>query len=79
MSEAELGRDLHAALLKVQQGVEIVIEQDQQAVAIIRSPNRSGRPISECIASAEASGAKVTLDAGFAKHVEDGIRDRQQP
>ena len=30
MSEAELARDLHAALAKVQQGVEIVIEQNQR-------------------------------------------------
>jgi hypothetical protein len=56
-----------------------VIEEDHEPVAVIRSPVRSGRPISECIASAEASGSKVTLDEGFAKDVEEGIRDRQQP
>jgi hypothetical protein len=28
MSEAEVARDLHAVLAKVQQGVEIIIEQD---------------------------------------------------
>ena len=79
MSEAEAARDLHAVLAKVQQGVEVVIEQDNRPVAVIRSPIRSGRPISECIASARASGSKVTLDEGFAKDVEEGIRDRQQP
>jgi antitoxin (DNA-binding transcriptional repressor) of toxin-antitoxin stability system len=79
MSEAEVARDLHAVLAKVQQGVEVVIEQDHRPVAVIRSPIRSGRPISECIASARASGSKVTLDGGFAKDVEEGIRDRQQP
>jgi len=31
------------------------------AKSLIRSPKRSGRPISECIASAQASGSKVTL------------------
>ncbi len=30
MSEAEVARDLHAVLAKVQQGVEIVIEQDHR-------------------------------------------------
>lgn len=79
MSESEVMRDFHAVLAKVQQGVEVVIEQDHRPVAVIRSPMRSGRPISECIASAKASGSKVTLDEGFAKDVEEGIRDRQQP
>ena len=79
MSEAEAALDLHAVLAKVQQGVEVVIERDHRPVAVIRSPIRSGRPISECIVSAKASGSKATLDEGFAKDVEDGIRDRQQP
>jgi hypothetical protein len=79
MSEAEAAHDLHAVLAKVQQGIEVVIERDHRPVAVIRSPNRSGRPISECIASAEASGSKVTLDEGFAMDVEEGIQDRRQP
>jgi antitoxin (DNA-binding transcriptional repressor) of toxin-antitoxin stability system len=79
MSEAEAAHDLHAVLAKVQQGLEVVIERDHRPVAVIRSPIRSGRPISECIASAKASGSKVTLDEGFAKDVEEGIRDRRQP
>jgi len=79
MSEADVSRDLHAVLVRVQQGIEVVIEDDHRPVATIRSPVRSGRPISECIAAAEASGSKVTLDEGFARDVEEGIRDRQQP
>ena len=38
MTEAELARDLHSVLAKVQQGVEVVIEQDHLPVAIIRQP-----------------------------------------
>jgi antitoxin (DNA-binding transcriptional repressor) of toxin-antitoxin stability system len=79
MTEAELARDLHAVLEKVRQGVEVVVEHDLQPVAIIRPPKRSGRPISECIAPARASGSKVTPDSGFAADVEEGIRSRQQP
>jgi hypothetical protein len=30
MSEDELARDVHAVLAKVQQGVEVVIEQDHR-------------------------------------------------
>jgi antitoxin (DNA-binding transcriptional repressor) of toxin-antitoxin stability system len=66
-------------LAKVRQGVEVVIEQDHRPVAVISPPKGPGRPIDECIALAKASGSKVTLDEGFAKDVEEGIRDRQQP
>ncbi|HWC98896.1 MAG TPA: hypothetical protein VG456_19180 [Candidatus Sulfopaludibacter sp.] len=38
-----------------------------------------GRPISACIASAKASGSKLILDEGFAKDVEEGIKERSQP
>jgi antitoxin (DNA-binding transcriptional repressor) of toxin-antitoxin stability system len=79
MTEAEVTNDFGAVLEKLRQGAEIVVEQDHRPVAIIRPPKRSGRPISECIASAKASGSKVTLDGGFAADVEEGIRSRQQP
>ncbi|MEK7405906.1 MAG: hypothetical protein AAB225_12425 [Acidobacteriota bacterium] len=79
ITEAELARDLHAVLAKVQEGVEVIVEQDHRPVALIKPPKRSGRPISACIASARASGSKVTLDGGFGKDVEEGIRERSQP
>jgi hypothetical protein len=77
MTEAEVTKDFGAVLEKLQQGAEIVVEQDHRPVAIIRPPNRSGRPISECIAAAKASGSTVTLDGGFGADVEEGIRNRQ--
>ena len=55
MTEAELARDLHGALDKVQKGIEVVVEQDHGPVAIISSPTPKGRLLSECIALAEAS------------------------
>jgi antitoxin (DNA-binding transcriptional repressor) of toxin-antitoxin stability system len=79
MTEAEVTNNFGAVLEKLQQGAEIVVEQGHRPVAIIRPPGRSGRPISECIASAKASGSKVTLDGGFAADVEEGIGSRQQP
>lgn len=79
MTEAELARDLHEALLKVQQGVEVVVEQDHRPVAVIRSPVPKGRLLSECIALAEARGSTATLDEGFMKDVEEGIASRSQP
>jgi antitoxin (DNA-binding transcriptional repressor) of toxin-antitoxin stability system len=79
MSDAEVTSNFAAVLEKLKQGAEVVVEQDHRPVAVIRLPHRSGRSISECIASAKASGSKVTLDGGFAADVEEGIRDRQEP
>ena len=52
MTEAEVARDLHGVLTKVQQGLEVVIEQDHRPVAVIRPPLPRGRLLSECIALA---------------------------
>ena len=73
MTEAEVARDLHEVLAKVQQGVEVVVEQDHRPVAVIRSPLPKGRLLSECIALAEVRGSTATLDEGFMKDVEEGI------
>src|ERR1039457_806963 len=78
ITEAELARDPYAVLAKVEEGVEVIVERDHRPVAKIKTPKRSGRPISECIASARASSSKVILDDGFGKDVEDGIKERSQ-
>jgi antitoxin (DNA-binding transcriptional repressor) of toxin-antitoxin stability system len=79
ISDADLARDPYAVLAKVEQGVEVIVERDHRPVATIKPPKRSGRPISECIASARASSSKAILDGGFGKDVEEGIRERSQP
>ena len=79
ISDADLARDPYAVLAKVEEGVEVIVERNHRPVATIKRPQRSGRPISECIASAKASGSKAILDDGFGKDVEDGIRERSQP
>jgi antitoxin (DNA-binding transcriptional repressor) of toxin-antitoxin stability system len=79
MTDAEVTSNFAAVLEKLKHGAEVVVEQDHRPVAVIRPPHRSGRPISECIASAKASGSKVTLDGGFAADVEEGIGCRQEP
>jgi antitoxin (DNA-binding transcriptional repressor) of toxin-antitoxin stability system len=79
MTEAEVARDLHEVIAKVQQGVEVVVEQDHRPVAVIRSPQPKGRLLSECIAIAEERGSTATLDQGFMKDVEEGIASRSQP
>ncbi len=79
ISEAELARDPYAVLAKVEEGLEVIVERNHRPVATIRTPKRSGRPISACIASARASGSQVVLDGSFGKDVEEGIRERSQP
>ena len=79
MSEAEVARDLHAVLAKVQQGVEVVIEQDHRPVAVMCSPLPNGRLLSECIALADARGTTAIPDEGFMKDVAEGIAERSMP
>jgi hypothetical protein len=79
MTDDEVSNNFAAVLENIRKGVEVVVEQNHPPVALIRSPNRSGRPISECITPARASGSKLTLDGGFAQDVEEGIKDRQEP
>jgi len=79
MTEGEVARDLHAVLAKVQQGVEVVIEQDHRPIAVIRSPLPKGRLLSESIALAEARGTTAVPDEGFMKDVAEGIAERSKP
>jgi antitoxin (DNA-binding transcriptional repressor) of toxin-antitoxin stability system len=88
MSDAEMARDLHAVLAKVQQGVEVVIERDHRPVAVLKSSvsARPGRKLSECIALAKAYEAKLGYppipDEDFAKDLQAGIdllRDSLEP
>ncbi len=79
ITEAELARDLHGLLARVQQGLEVVIEQDHRPVAVLRPPNRSGRLISEILREARQRNSAVTLDEDFGKDMEAIIASQQQP
>ncbi len=79
MSEAEVASDLHAVLARVQQGVDVVIEQDHQPVAILRAQQRSGRPITEILREANERNSTVTLDEDFGKDLEATVASHQKP
>ena len=79
MSEAEVARDLHAVLAKVQQGVEVIIEQDNRPVAVLRAQTRSGRPIIEILREAKRRNSTVTLDDDFGKDLEEIVASHQTP
>ena len=78
MTEAELAHDLHAVLIRVQQGVEVVIEHDLQPVAVLSQVAPRGRLLSECIALADSRGSRAVLDSGFMDDVAKGIGERSQ-
>jgi antitoxin (DNA-binding transcriptional repressor) of toxin-antitoxin stability system len=79
MTEAEVARDLHTVLEKVRQGAEVIVEQDNRPVAVIKAPLVNGRKISEVIAALEASGSNAVLDEDFARDVEEGIKTHREP
>lgn len=76
ITESELARDVHGVLAKVQQGVEVIVEQDHRPVAAINRPFPKGRLLSESIALAEARGTVAIPDEGFMSDVEEGIAER---
>lgn len=77
ISETDLARDLHSVLARVQEGVEVIVEQDERAVAVIKTPPGPGRKISECIALAKAYeerfGVAPAPDPDFARDVQAGV------
>jgi antitoxin (DNA-binding transcriptional repressor) of toxin-antitoxin stability system len=83
ITEAELARDIHAVLVRVQHGVEVIVEQDHRPVAVIRTPQGPGRKISECIALAKAYEEKLGYepvpDPDFAKDVQAAIEAHREP
>ena len=79
ITEAELARDLHAILAKVQEGVEVVVEKDHRPVAVISPPKRAGCLISEVIAELKERGATAVIDDDFAHDIEEGVKAHRQP
>ena len=79
MSEAEVARDLHAVLEKVQRGIEVVIEQNNRPIAVIRPQTRSGRPITEILQEARQRASQITLDVDFGKDLEAVLDEHQKP
>ncbi len=69
MSEAEQARNLHGVLA----AVEVVIEQDNRAVAILKPSQTAGRMISEILADLKARGSTAAMDDDFAKDIQERI------
>ena len=78
MTEAELARNLHSVLEKVRQGVEVVVEQDRQPVAVLRASDPPRRRISEVLALM-LKDSTATMDAGFARDIQAAIDSHREP
>jgi antitoxin (DNA-binding transcriptional repressor) of toxin-antitoxin stability system len=61
ISEADLARDVHAVLDRVQSGEEVIVERNAQPVAILRAPEPRSRKLSE-IAAALAENSTSEAD-----------------
>ncbi len=79
MSEADVGKDIAAVLAEVRQGSEIIIEQGNRPMAVIKPSRPAARMISEVIADLKARGSDATMDDGFARDIEEGIKAQRQP
>jgi antitoxin (DNA-binding transcriptional repressor) of toxin-antitoxin stability system len=79
ITEAELARDVRAVMEKVEQGSEVIIEEDHRPVAVIHALGRSGRPITEILTEARKGNSTATLDEDFGMDLEEIIASHQQP
>jgi len=82
ISEEEAARDFAGLMARVRAGLEVVIESDARAVAVLRpAAERRGRLLSESIAMAEAHarelGYEPTMDPDFAADVEEIVNNRK--
>jgi antitoxin (DNA-binding transcriptional repressor) of toxin-antitoxin stability system len=72
ITEAGPARDIHAVLARVQRGDEIVVQQENRPVAIVKAASAPRRTISECIALLPPD-STATIDERFADDVEAAI------
>jgi antitoxin (DNA-binding transcriptional repressor) of toxin-antitoxin stability system len=79
VTEAELAGNLRGFPDQVRQGDEIVVEQENRPVAILKPVADAPRTMSEIIAAMEAGGTCGFVDEDFARDVERGIESRSEP
>ena len=70
--------DLHAVLEKVRQGLEVVVEDDHEAVVVLRPAAAPRRHLSEVLARVPKN-STATKDADFARDFEAAIEGHREP
>lgn len=79
MTEAELVKNITNVLKQVRLGSEIVIEQENHPVAVIKPSRPVGRMISDVIADLKERGSTALIDDDFARDIEEGVNAQRQP
>ena len=79
MTEAEVVNNIADVMRQVRQGSEIIIEQGNRPVAVIKPSKPGGRMISDVIADLKARGSTAAMDDEFARDIEEGSRAHRQP
>jgi antitoxin (DNA-binding transcriptional repressor) of toxin-antitoxin stability system len=78
MSDSEIAANFAAALEKVKQGVEMIIERDHQPVAVLKAPGPPRRTISQILALLPIDSTGV-MDPEFARDIEAAIESHREP
>lgn len=78
MSESEIAGNFSAALAKVRQGFEVVVERAHRPVAVLKAIEPPCRTISEILALMPKD-STGTIDEDFAADVEAAIASHREP
>ena len=79
VSESETADDFPSLLARVRAGAEVVIERDDEAVAVIRPAAAQVRVLSESLRLAKERGSNATLDGRFARDLEALVSSHREP
>lgn len=79
ISEAEAARNFADVLARVRAGAEVVIEDGELPVAVLRPVAPHVRLLSESLRLAKEHGSTATLDPDFAEDVEAAIESHREP
>jgi antitoxin (DNA-binding transcriptional repressor) of toxin-antitoxin stability system len=72
LSALELARNLSELLVKVRDGIEIIVEQDRQPVAVLKSVAPPRRTLTQVLALTPENSSAV-MDIDFARDVQAAI------
>ncbi len=78
MSDADVARNFSEVLAKVRQGAEVVVEHNNQPVAVLKPAVPPRRRISEVLARMSKT-SSATMDADFARDVQAAIDSHREP
>jgi antitoxin (DNA-binding transcriptional repressor) of toxin-antitoxin stability system len=79
VSEAEAASDFAALMARVRAGAEVIIENGERPVAVVRPAEPPVRLLSESLRLAREHGSKATLDEGFGRDLEEIVNSHREP